>query len=177
MVVEGVATTIPADLAILRHPDFQAATHSTKWVEERLDLSGIEAPAKPPVADDGAAPLVARSTTVEVNGKRFTVAMWLPEDDGAIATPSRAVARKPVRAASGAAAASGSGQVTVPMQGTIVKVLVEVGAAVEVGQAVVVLEAMKMENQIQAEKAGTVKEVKVAAGDTVGAGDVVAVID
>ena len=34
MVVEGVATTIPADLAILRHPDFHAATHSTKWVEE-----------------------------------------------------------------------------------------------------------------------------------------------
>ena len=36
-----------------------------------------------------------------------------------------------------------------------------------------VLEAMKMENQITAEKAGTVKEIKVEAGDTVGAGDVV----
>ena len=48
--VEGVATTIPADLAILRHPDFQQATHSTKWVEERLDLSGVEAP-KAPRAD------------------------------------------------------------------------------------------------------------------------------
>ena len=47
LVVEGVATTIPADLAILRHPDFQAMEHSTKWVEERLDLSDIEAP-KPP---------------------------------------------------------------------------------------------------------------------------------
>ena len=41
MVVEGVATTIPADLAILRHPDFAAVTHSTKWVEQNLDLSGI----------------------------------------------------------------------------------------------------------------------------------------
>ena len=39
MVVEGVATTIPADLAILRHPDFAAVEHSTKWVEETLDLS------------------------------------------------------------------------------------------------------------------------------------------
>ena len=39
IVVEGVATTIPADLAILRHPDFVAVEHSTKWVEERLDLS------------------------------------------------------------------------------------------------------------------------------------------
>jgi biotin carboxyl carrier protein len=41
---------------------------------------------------------------------------------------------------------------------------------------VVVLEAMKMENQITSESAGTVKEIKVAAGDTVGAGDVVVVI-
>ena len=41
MRIEGVATTIPADLAILEHPDFAAAEHSTKWVEERLDLSGI----------------------------------------------------------------------------------------------------------------------------------------
>jgi acetyl-CoA/propionyl-CoA carboxylase biotin carboxyl carrier protein len=62
------------------------------------------------------------------------------------------------------------------MQGTIVKVLVTVGQAVEAGQAVVVLEAMKMENQILAEKSGTVKEIKVAPGDTVGAGDIVVVI-
>ncbi len=62
------------------------------------------------------------------------------------------------------------------MQGTIVKVLVEVGQQVEAGQAVVVLEAMKMENQIAADKAGTVAEIKVTAGDTVGAGDVVVVI-
>ena len=38
--IEGVATTIPAHLAILEHPDFAAATHSTNWVEETLDLSG-----------------------------------------------------------------------------------------------------------------------------------------
>jgi acetyl-CoA/propionyl-CoA carboxylase biotin carboxyl carrier protein len=73
--------------------------------------------------------------------------------------------------------AAGSGDVTVPMQGTIVKVLVEVGQEIEAGQAVVVLEAMKMENQISAERGGTVAEVKVAAGDTVGGGDVVVVIE
>ncbi len=39
MRVQGVATTIPADLAILRHDDFAGVTHSTKWVEEVLDLS------------------------------------------------------------------------------------------------------------------------------------------
>ena len=41
MVIEGVHTTIPADLAILRHPDFSAVTHSTKWVEETIALSGF----------------------------------------------------------------------------------------------------------------------------------------
>jgi acetyl-CoA/propionyl-CoA carboxylase, biotin carboxylase, biotin carboxyl carrier protein len=73
--------------------------------------------------------------------------------------------------------ALGSGDVTVPMQGTIVKVLVEVGQEVEVGQGIVVLEAMKMENQINAEKAGTIAEIKVEPGATVGGGDVVAVIE
>ena len=49
LVVEGVATTIPADLAILKHPDFAAVTHSTKWVEETLDLSDVSAtPASAP---------------------------------------------------------------------------------------------------------------------------------
>src|SRR4029453_5631103 len=43
MEIEGIATTIPAALAILRHPDFRAAEHSTKWVEDTLDLSGVSA--------------------------------------------------------------------------------------------------------------------------------------
>jgi acetyl-CoA/propionyl-CoA carboxylase biotin carboxyl carrier protein len=187
MTVEGVATTIPADLAILRHPDFANATHSTKWVEETLDLSGVAAPAKPvaPAEKDGEPPLVERSTTVEVNGKRFAVKLWVPESAPVVvgaaapgAVTAGPAARKPARAASGAAGGggSGSGDVAVPMQGTIVKVLVEVGQEVETGQAVVILEAMKMENQITAERSGTVREIKVGAGDTVGSGDVVVVI-
>jgi biotin carboxyl carrier protein len=63
------------------------------------------------------------------------------------------------------------------MQGTIVKILVEVGQTVEAGQSVVVLEAMKMENQIEADKSGVIKAINVKAGDTVGAGDVVVVIE
>ncbi len=181
MRVEGVATTIPADLAILRHPDFVNVEHSTKWVEERLDLSGVAAPAAPaPAETDGEEPepMVRRRTTVEVNGKRFDVSLWVPESAGSVtAAPAAARARKPRRAAGGGGGAVGSGEVTVPMQGTIVKVLVEVGQAVEIGQAVVVLEAMKMENQIAAEKAGTVKEIRVSPGDTVGGGDVVVLID
>ena len=182
MVVTGVATTIPADLAILRHPDFAAVEHSTKWVEERLDLSDV--PATPAVADDSddESATVPRRSTVEVNGKRFDVTVWVPESDapaeGGGGGSRRAPARKRSRAATsaGAGIGGGGGDVTAPMQGTIVKVLVEPGQAIGAGDAVVVLEAMKMENQISAERAGTVREVKVAAGDTVGQGDVLAVI-
>ena len=170
-------TTIPADLAILRHADFQSMRHSTKWVEEVLDLSGVE-PAAAPTTDGDDAPLVQRTTTVEVNGKRFEVKMWVPDTPMVAAAPAAPAGRKPVRAGGGSGGSSGggSGQVTVPMQGTIVKVLVEVGQQVEAGQAVVVLEAMKMENQITAETSGSVKEIRVKAGDTVGSGDVVVVI-
>ncbi|HSB84680.1 MAG TPA: acetyl-CoA carboxylase biotin carboxylase subunit, partial [Ilumatobacteraceae bacterium] len=142
MVVEGVATTIPADLAILRHPDFHAMTHSTKWVEEKLDLSSITTakPASPPETDGEA--LVQRATTVEVNGKRFDVKMWVPDVAVVAAGPNVTAAKKPQRSSSsGAVTATGSGSVEVPMQGTIVKVLVEIGQSVDVGQAVVVLEA------------------------------------
>ena len=62
------------------------------------------------------------------------------------------------------------------MQGTIIKLLVDVGDEVEAGQAVAVLEAMKMENNIAAGRSGTVAEIRVTVGDSVGAGDTIAVI-
>jgi acetyl-CoA/propionyl-CoA carboxylase biotin carboxyl carrier protein len=180
LVVEGVATTIPADLAILRHPDFAAVTHSTKWVEQTLDLSGVggKTESSAPADDDGAEPLVKRSTTVEVNGKRFAVDMWVPETPAVAVAAGAAPARKKKHSSGGGGGGgTASGSVEAPMQGTIVKVLVEVGQQVEVGAGIVVLEAMKMENQINAEKAGVVKVIKVAAGDTVGGGDILAVIE
>ncbi|MDQ3738432.1 MAG: carbamoyl phosphate synthase, partial [Actinomycetota bacterium] len=122
--------------------------------------------------------LVERSTTVEVNGKRFSVRMWGPETPAVVAGAGGAPQRRAARraAAGGGGGAAGSGQVTVPMQGTIVKVLVEVDQHVEAGQPVVLLEAMKMENQINADRSGTITEIKVQAGQTVGGGDVVIVI-
>ena len=172
--VGGIATTAAAHSAILASPDFQAGEHSTKWVEESLDLSDVVGKASgsdQQTAEDE--PRVRKDVVLEVNGKRFEVAAWVPEVAGvAVKTSS-----KPRRAASSAGAAAGSGQVAVPMQGTIVKVLVEVGQEVAEGDAVVVLEAMKMENNINADKAGSVVEVKVSPGDTVGAGDIVIVIE
>ena len=171
--VGGIATTAAAHSAILASTDFQAGEHSTKWVEETLDLSDVSGSPKdaPEAADEE--PLTRKDVVLEVNGKRFEVAAWVPETAGAVATPKSS---KPRRSASNAGSSAGSGQVAVPMQGTIVKVLVEVGQEVAEGEAVVVLEAMKMENNINADKSGTVTELKVSPGDTVGAGDVVVVI-
>ncbi|CAB4323051.1 MAG: acetyl-CoA carboxylase biotin carboxylase subunit [Actinobacteria bacterium] len=177
--IEGIATTIPADIAILEHPDFSAATHSTKWVEDTLDLTGVTS--TPISTDADAEPKVQRDVDVEVNGKRFAVKVFVPQSQAGavVAGGATSGAAKPRRGSAGGAGAAGggSGAVTVPMQGTIVKILVEVGQEVEAGATVCVLEAMKMENNIAAEKAGTVKEIKVAPGDSVGAGDVVVVIE
>jgi acetyl-CoA/propionyl-CoA carboxylase biotin carboxyl carrier protein len=180
--IAGIATTIPADQAILAHADFKAGEHSTKWVEERLDLSSVGGATAPPAAD-GAEPeaKVRRDVDVEVNGRRYGVTVWVPESQ-AVATvvdggAGGRTATKRRRNAAAASAGAGSGDVTVPMQGTIVKVLVAVGDTVDVGQTVCVLEAMKMENNITAEKAGTVTDLKVEAGQSVGSGDVVATIE
>ncbi len=193
--IEGVATTVPADKVILAHPDFIEARHSTKWVEETLDLSGVSAgPAVPPAGSDGpdaeGERKVERDVDVEVDGRRYKVKLWVPDVAPAVVAAASAVggvaggggrssgrARPRPGTAGGAGGAAGSGNVTVPMQGTIVKVLVAVGDTVEAGQAICVLEAMKMENNVVAEKAGTVKEIRVEAGQAVGTGDTVAVIE
>ena len=171
MSVEGIATTVPAARAILQHDDFANLTHSTKWVEETLDLSGIATtPLTPPdTAGDSATP---RTLDVEVDSKKFAVTVWLPD----VAPVGQAT--KTRRASAGAALGSGgSGSISVPMQGTVISVLVSVGDEVEAGQPLLVLEAMKMENNINADKAGTVTEIRVSEGDSVGSGDIVAIIE
>jgi biotin carboxyl carrier protein len=63
-----------------------------------------------------------------------------------------------------------------PMQGTVVKVSVNVGDKVEKGSVVVVLETMKMENAIESTVSGIVKEIKVSEGDSVKGGDTLVII-
>jgi len=196
--VEGVATTIPAHLAVLAHDDFVRVEHSTTWLAQRVDLNGLgrgEQGQRGAGAAGGAGASAwreaegRRSLEVEVNGRLYEVGVWLPPDYVALSggadrnrageAGAPAVGPAPSTAAApevgrhpGAEAAT----ITVPMQGTVVKVLVQVGDNVEQGQTICVLEAMKMENNIVAELAGTVIAVKVAPGASVGAGDVVAVL-
>ena len=175
MQVDGVDTTIGAARAILAHPDFAAVTHSTRWVEEQLDLTAVggrpSGAADPPA--DGRGTGVRHAVDVEVEGKLFKVALWAPDAaDGHSSRPS--AARRRARGPSGVG--TGTAEVTVGMQGTIVKLLVQVGDEVEAGEPVAVLEAMKMENNIAAGRSGTVTEIRVQVGDSVGGGDTIAVI-
>ncbi len=174
-IIEGVATTIPADVAILEHEDFAAGIHSTKWVEERLDLSNVAATIGS--TDTDAEGRVAKSVTAEVNGQRYDMTLYLPETAVVAVGAAPGGQKKTRRSGGGAAAVGQAGAVTAPMQGSIVKVMVATGDTVEAGQTICILEAMKMENPITAGAAGTVTDLKVAAGDSVAGGDVICVIE
>lgn len=76
----------------------------------------------------------------------------------------------------GGAHVAGDAMIRAPMPGLVANVLAAEGAAVQRGQTVVVLEAMKMENDLTAPRAGVVKAVHVAKGQTVGQNDVLAVV-
>jgi acetyl-CoA/propionyl-CoA carboxylase, biotin carboxylase, biotin carboxyl carrier protein len=183
LVVEGIATTTSAQLIILQHPEFVAGTHDTRWLEEHVTLPDNvvdDAEGLGGDADAGTEPLGAPDRSlVEVGGRRF----WIPRfeagstatasaDPGAsIASPLAGLAR-----GSGTAARVGDGVIKAPMQGTVVKILVEVGQDVEASDIVCVLEAMKMENPIKAGRAGKVERIDVAPGTTVSPGEVMAVV-
>jgi biotin carboxyl carrier protein len=61
--------------------------------------------------------------------------------------------------------------------GVVFQIATKPGDAVAAGDAVIVLESMKMEIPVEAPRAGTVREIKVAEGQTVQEGDTVAVLD
>ena len=177
MIIEGVATTIPADIAILSHEDFANGEHSTKWVEDTLDLTGIGSSGAGEADEESEK--VERNVDVEVNGKRFAVKLFIPADQisvGAPAGKSLPKARKR-SGTKGAAPTAGSGQIAVPMQGTIVKLNVAEGDEVTEGQVLCVLEAMKMENNIVADKDGTVSEIKITEGASVSSGEIIMKIE
>ncbi len=182
--VEGVPTTIPAHMVVLAHPDFVTASHSTTWLTEKVDLSSVDPVA--PATTDSTSTDERRDLDIEVGGRLYQVRVYLPPAWGpeaglggaglnASGTEGHPGGRSLGSAGLGSAGRDG-GEVTIPMQGTVVKVLVGAGDHVDAGQAVCVLEAMKMENYIVSDVAGTVLEVRVEAGASVGAGDVVAVI-
>ena len=115
-----------------------------------------------------------RNFLVNVNGTQYEVAV--EEIDGK-AAPAVKPAPAAAPAAAPVAAAAGASKITAPMPGTILGVNVKEGEAVKAGQPIFVLEAMKMENNIDADRAGVVKEVCIQQGATVMEGDNLIVIE
>ena len=68
-------------------------------------------------------------------------------------------------------------EIRAQMPGKVVRVQIEAGASVEKGAGIVVVEAMKMQNEMKSPRAGVAVSINVKAGDTVNAGDVLAVIE
>ena len=177
LVIEGMATVTPFHRKIVRDPDFAPADPNekfkvhTRWIETDF-VNDIEAYA----GGSGDAPEAEerQSIVVEVGGKRLTVSLPGGLSLGGGGTGGAAAKKKAPRRSGGAkagAAASGD-SLTAPMQGTIVKIAVEEGQTVAEGELVVVLEAMKMEQPINAHKAGVITGLSAEQGATVANGAV-----
>lgn len=107
---------------------------------------------------------------VEIVGKEVKKAKPVAAPAPAAKPAAAAPAAKPAAAPAPAPAAAPAGEGTpfkAPLPGTIVDIKAAVGQQVAVGDVVLILEAMKMENEITAEKAGTITAITVNKGDTV----------
>ncbi|WP_329186054.1 acetyl/propionyl/methylcrotonyl-CoA carboxylase subunit alpha [Actinacidiphila glaucinigra] len=174
--VEGMATAIPFHRAVVADPAFAPEVNGktgpftvhTRWIETEF-VNDIKPFAAPADAEDDTEP--GRETVVvEVGGKRLEVS--LPASLGmTLARTAAAGGARPKRRATKKAGSAASGDsLTSPMQGTIVKIAVEEGQHVEEGDLVVVLEAMKMEQPINAHRAGTIKGLTADVGSSVSSG-------
>ena len=175
IVVDGMPTVIPFHQKVVSDPAFAPAdpdapfTVHTRWIETEM-TNDIE-PYGGDVAEGDEAG-ERQKITVEVGGKRLDVV--LPAGIALGGGGGGAAKKKaPKRSAGkgGGAAASGD-SLTAPMQGTIVKVAVEEGQQVAEGDLVLVLEAMKMEQPLNAHKAGVITGLSAEAGATVSNGAV-----
>jgi acetyl-CoA/propionyl-CoA carboxylase, biotin carboxylase, biotin carboxyl carrier protein len=147
--VRGVPTTIGALAALLSSDEFVDGSYTTATVESGDVLA-------PPGSS-----LQSDADVLMVRGR--AVSLWNP-----------AMSRS---AAAAVHTTSAAGDVVAPMQGTILRVLVEEGREVEAGEALLVLEAMKMETTLTAPRSGVVTTIKVAAGDVTGAGELLATVE
>ena len=120
---------------------------------------------------------------IKVNGTSYEVEVEEEKVAGAAPAPKAAAPAAPKAAAPAAApakaavsAGAGEASVNAPMPGKIVNVLVSEGQKVNSGDVLLILEAMKMQNEIAATQAGTVKAINVAAGQSVKAGDPLVIV-
>ncbi|MFE7428343.1 biotin/lipoyl-containing protein, partial [Streptomyces sp. NPDC057545] len=174
--VEGMATAIPFHRAVVADPAFAPADGTpfkvhTRWIETEFvnDIKPFAAPADAEAEEEAG----RETVVVEVGGKRLEVS--LPSSLGmSLARTGLAAGAKPKRRAAKKSGSAVSGDTLAsPMQGTIVKIAVEEGQQVQEGDLVVVLEAMKMEQPLNAHRAGTIKGLTTEVGSSISSGAVI----
>lgn len=112
--------------------------------------------------------LVDDTVTVEVNGAPYKVELEKKPASVPVSKPKPAKVAVPTPKPTAAAApAAGGNAIKSPLPGVVLDIKVAVGDTVAVGDKVIVLEAMKMENDINAQSAGTVTAINVSKGDSV----------
>ncbi|MGP9693907.1 acetyl/propionyl/methylcrotonyl-CoA carboxylase subunit alpha [Brachybacterium sp. AOP25-B2-12] len=167
--IEGLPTVLPFHRLVVEDPAFAPAdptepfTIHTRWIETEF---GGDIPAAPlaPAPEDAED---RESVVLEVDGRRVEVSL-----PASLRAPQPEVRQRRKRSHKQAVQAAGGDAVTAPMQGTIVKVLVEEGQTVADGDLLLVLEAMKMEQPITAHRSGVVQGLEAEVGATVSAGAV-----
>ena len=97
-----------------------------------------------------------------VNGRLLSMEVFDPRD---------------LRPGQGASANQGRREIVASMPGKVIRVLVAAGDTVEEGQGLVVVEAMKMQNEMKSPKAGRVVEIRAHPDATVGAGEILLVVE
>lgn len=119
-----------------------------------------------------------KEAELEVNGTPFNVEI-LTEKKKSAPTIKRPQPVKPVEhvGAPQVASSGRSAAIKAPLPGVIIDILVNEGDQVKRGQKLLVLEAMKMENNINSDKDGTVKAIKVRKGDSILEGTDLVVIE
>ncbi len=172
--VEGIATAITFHRKVVADPAFapadpdQAFTVHTRWIETEF-VNDI--PAHTGGTGELHEPEGRTAVVVEVGGKRVEVS--LPEGfsvgGGGGGSAKKAAPKRGGKKAGGGATGD---SLAAPMQGTIVKIAVEEGQEVAAGDLIVVLEAMKMEQPLNAHKAGVITALTAEVGATVPTGTV-----
>jgi len=163
-IIEGMATALPFHRAVVRDEAFTAEpfTVFTRWIETEFDN-------QIPPFTGGAGPDTEtgprETIVVEVSGKRLEVSLPAGFGGGSGGAGRKAAPKRSAGKKSGAAISGDA--LTAPMQGTIVKVAVTDGDTVEAGDLIVVLEAMKMEQPLNAHKAGTITGLSAEIGSVV----------
>jgi pyruvate carboxylase subunit B len=173
--------------ASVKGKTLEEAKHQADMVEKAKKGLLVEAPSK----DAPAKTANARQFNVFIDGEYFQVdvdplggqptvtaaapAAAAPPAPAPAAAPARAAAAPAPGASNGASARPGA--VVAPMPGMVIEYRVKQGDKVELGDVLLILEAMKMENEIAADRAGTVSSIAHSNGASVESGDVLLVVE